>query len=67
MALNNIAEEDHGIPVKQDEDIVIIEENKQYNYVNDSILSQIPMNKDEEKRGSSGMGQMPTGPDFSSG
>ena len=66
MALNNIAEEDHGVPLKSEEDIVIIEENKQYNYVNDSILSQIPMAQGEEKRGSSGMGQIATGPEFSS-
>ena len=69
MALNNTMAENVGNPASQpmkamnEEDIVIIEDSKQFNYVNDSILSQVPMTRDDEKRGS-GMGQTATKNNF---
>ena len=69
MALNNTMAENVGNPASQpmkapnEDDIVIIEDSKQFNYVNDSILSQVPMSREEEKRGS-GMGQTTTKNNF---
>ena len=69
MALNNTMAENVGNPASQpmkamnEEDIVIIEDSKQFNYVNDSILSQVPMTTHDEKRGS-GMGPTTTKNNF---
>ena len=69
MALNSTMAETTAHPASQpsraanEDDIVIIEDSKQFNYVNDSILSQVPMSREEEKRGS-GVGQTTTKNNF---
>ena len=67
MSLNNPLNESAVDAMKSEGDIVIIEDNKHTaNIINDSILSQAPITREEEKRGSSGMGQIAQGPNFSS-
>jgi len=59
MSLNNPLNESAVDAMKSEGDIVIIEDNKHTaNIINDSILSQAPITREEEKRGSSGVGQI---------